>query len=268
MRTVLIATALLSLATLSSAWADNLPSIHQVYAAAKSGHLDQARSMVDTVLAAKPDSSKAHFVKAEICASQSDLGCVRNELSTAKRIDPGLAFANPASVAKLERIANGGSVAQPVKPAGRSGFPWGWLLIGLGVVALLLWIVSIANRRGSQNTYPAYGNAPLSPMSPGPGMSGMSPGYGTPLQSGGLGSSLGRGLATGAAIGAGMVAGEALADSLFHHGGQGAAPAWDPSSNVAGSDLTPDLGGSDFGIGGDSWDSSGDLDSLNQGGDW
>ncbi|HEX8979450.1 MAG TPA: hypothetical protein VF811_07040 [Parasulfuritortus sp.] len=268
MRTALITAALLSLATFTTAWAENLPSIQQVYAAAKSGRLDQARSMVDTVLAAKPNSSKAHFVKAEICASQSDLGCVRSQLATAKRIDPGLGFANPAAVAKLEKIASGGSNAQPAKQAGHAGFPWGWLLIGLGIVALLWWIVSIANRRGSRNVYPAYEGGPLSPTVPGPGMSGMSPGYGTPMQGGGLGSTLGRGLATGAAIGAGMVAGEALADSLFHRNGQGTAPAWDPAGTGAAPDMTPDLGGADFGIGGDSWDNSGDLDSLGQGGDW
>jgi hypothetical protein len=268
MRTVLISAALLSLATFSTAWAANLPSIQEVYAAAKAGRLDQARSMVDTVLAAKPNSSKAHFVKAEICSGQSDLGCVRNELATAKRIDPGLAFANPAAVAKLEKIANGGSAAQPSKQAGHAGFPWGWLLIGLGIVALLWWIVSIANRRANQNVYPAYGNGPLSPTVPGPGMSGMAPGYGSPMQGGGLGSTLGRGLATGAAIGASMVAGEALADSLFHRNGQGAAPALDAASNGAAPDVTPDLGGADFGIGGDSWDNSGDIDSLSQGSDW
>jgi hypothetical protein len=268
MRTAIISAALLSLVTLSAAKAENLPTIHEVYDAAKAGHLSQARNMVDTVLKAKPNSSKAHFVKAEICANQSDLDCVRNELASAKRIDPGLAFANPASVDKLENIAAGTHAAAPVKANTRHGFPWGLLLLGLGIVALIWWIVSLANRRAAQNAapYPGYGGGSLSPTVPGPGMSGMSPGYGTPMQTGGFGSSLGKSLATGAALGAGMVAGEALADSLLHHGSS-AAPAWDSSPGMT-PGITPDLGGADFGIGGDSWDGSSDLDSLGPGGDW
>lgn len=270
MRTAIFSSLLAGLLAFAPAWAESLPSIHDVYAAAKAGQLDQARGMVDKVLAAKPDSAKAHFVKAEICASQADIGCVRTELGTAKKIDAGLAFANPAAVAKLEKIASTGNVAQPVSSSGHAGFPWGWLLIGLGVVALLWWVISIANRRAAQNVYPAYGSDPVyggNPMQPGgPGYGNpMQPGYGAPMQNGGLGSTIGRGLVTGAALGAGMVAGEALADSLLHRGGQ-SAPAWDPGADAP----APDLGGNDFGIGGaDSWDSSGGgLDSLGSDGDW
>jgi hypothetical protein len=253
----------LCMLVMSPVWADALPSIHDIYAAAKAGKLDQAQSMVDKVLAAKPNSAKAHFVKAELCASQSDINCVRDELSSAKKIDAGLAFANPASVKKLENVAAGGTAIQPIKSGGSSGFPWGWLLAGVGIIALLWWIVSLGNRRGAMNSYPVYNGGPVSPTVPGPGMSGMSPGYGTPMQTGGFGSTLGKSLATGAALGAGMVAGEAIADSFLHHGQS--APAPDAFANPQ----APDLGGSDFGIsGGDSWDSSSSgLDSLG-GSDW
>lgn len=265
----LLAPAAVAIACLfaNQAGAAPLPTINQVYTAAHSGRLDEARGMVDKVLAEKPNSAKAHFVKAEICASQSDLACVRNELGTAKRLDAGLAFANPAAVGKLERIAAGQSPQEANTRPGQGGFPWGWLLIGLGVAALLAWIVAVANRRGAQNRGPTiYDQTPISPMSPGPGMGGMSPGYGSPIQPGGFGSSLGRSLATGAALGAGMVAGEALADSLLHRNtGPAGTPQWTPDANAA-----PDLGGNDFGIGGaDSWDSGGGMDSLgSDGSDW
>jgi len=256
-------TIAVSLSPFSATWAaDALPNIHDIYAAAKAGQLDQAQAMVDKVLAAKPNSSKAHFVKAEICASQSDINCVRSELSAAKRIDPGLAFANPAAIKKLENISSGIAASRVAETRPVSSFPWGWLLVGLGIAALLWKVVSTANKRATQGNYPVYNGGPVSPTAPGPGMSGMAPGYGTPMQTGGLGSTLGKSLAAGAALGAGMVAGEAIAGSLLHHGQS--APALDSPTNPS----TPDLGGSDFGIGGgDNWDSSGGLDSLG-GSDW
>lgn len=263
MHTVRISAAVLSFLLLSPAWAESLPTIHDIYTTAKAGQIEQAQTMVDKVLAAKPNSSKAHFVKAELCARQSNLDCAKTELAAAKRIDPGLAYASPAAVKKLENLGAGTAAVQPVAAKTASGFPWGLLFAGLGIVALLWWVVSIANRRAAQNNYPVYNGGPVSPTVPGPGMSGMAPGYGTPMQTGGFGSTLGKSLATGAALGAGMVAGEAIAGSLFHHGQS--APAVDTSANP----LTPDLGGSDFGIsGGDNWDSSGGgLDSLG-GSDW
>ncbi len=137
-------TIAVSLSPLSVVWAaDSLPNIHDVYAAAKAGQLDQAQSMVDKVLAAKPNSSKAHFVKSEICASQSDINCLRSELGTAKQIDPGLAFANPASVKKLENLASGIAAGRVAETRPTSAFPWAWLLLGLGVAALFWKVVQL-----------------------------------------------------------------------------------------------------------------------------
>jgi len=267
MRQVLI---LLSLALVSAspAWADALPTVHEVYSTAESGRLHEARVMVEKVLEAKPDSAKAHYVKAEICAAQSDLACVRSELKTAEKIEPGLPFANPNAVAKLEAKASGQAPMTTMSHHAKRAFPWGWLLLGLGIVALLIWIVSIANRRGQARGPMTYNGMPNSPSYPGSGMGGMAPGYGTPMQGGGLGSTLGRGLATGAAIGAGMVAGEALADGLFHHGDGGAPMAGGLDTSPA---STPDLGGNDFGINdGDGWDGmgGGDFDSFDDGSNW
>ncbi len=269
MRIPVITATLLCLLSLTSAWADTLPSIQQVYAAAKAGQLTQARAMVDQVLSAKPSSAKGHFVKAEICAAQLDRSCARDELASAKRLEPGLTFAKPIAVNKLGTLATGAAPIQAAKPSPQSGFNLTWLAMGLGVIALLWWVVSIATRRAAQNAGPVYGGGAMVPATPMNAMGGMSPGYGAPMQSGGFGMGLGKSLATGAALGAGMVAGEALADSFLHRGQN--TPLMDTPLNSPSPDMTPDLGGNDFGIGnGDSWDdSSSDLGSMDIGAsDW
>jgi hypothetical protein len=269
MRTAVITTSLLYLISFTSAWADNLPNIRQVYAAAKAGQLTQARAMVDQVLAAKPNSARGHFVKAEICAAQADRSCAGDELAAAKRLEPGLIFVNPTAVRRLETLALGVTPLQVARPSPQSGFNWSWLVLGLGVVALLWWVVSIATRRAAQNVSPVYGGGTMVPATPGNAMGGMAPGYGAPIQPGGFGGGLGKSLATGAAFGAGMVAGEALADSFLHRG-QG-TPLMETQVNMPVHEPLPDLGGNDFGTGNaDNWDdSSSDLGSMDIGGaDW
>lgn len=272
MRRAIITTLLLCLMSFTSAWADNLPNIRQVYAAASAGQLTQARAMVDQVLTAKPGSAKGHFVKAEICAAQLDRSCARDELTSAKRLEPGLTFASPAAVRKLEARTLGVIPLQRASPGTRSGLNWTWLVLGLGIIALLSllwWIVSIATRRAAQYANPAYVGGTMVPTMPGNAMTGMTPGYGAPIQSGGFGMGLGKSLATGAALGAGMVAGEALADSFLHRGQSTAL--MDTPINAPSHETIPDLGGTDFGIGNaDSWDdSSSDLGSMDIGGaDW
>jgi hypothetical protein len=39
------------------------PTVHQIYEAASSGHLDQAQQMMDEVLRDHPNSAKAHYVQ-------------------------------------------------------------------------------------------------------------------------------------------------------------------------------------------------------------
>ncbi|MGA7180665.1 MAG: hypothetical protein WBX11_13910 [Thiobacillaceae bacterium] len=269
MRTTAITATLLCLMGFTSVWADNLPTIREVYAAAGAGHLTQTRTMVDQVLAAKPDSAKGHFVKAELCAAQLDRSCARDELASAKRLEPGLTFANPAAVRKLETLTLGATPLQRSTPNSESGFNWTWVALGLGIIALLWWVVSIATRRAALNANLAYAGGAMVSASPTNTMSGVSPGYGAPISSGGFGMGLGKSLATGAALGAGMVAGEALADSFLHRGQS--TPLMDTPVNAPSHEMTSDLGGNDFGIGNaDSWDdSSSDLGSADLGGsDW
>src|SRR5689334_1300401 len=85
----------------------NVPSIDQVYQAARSGHLGQAEAMTREVLRAYPDSARAHYVMAQILAAEGRTSEARSYLEEAERLKPGLPFANPGSVANLKRRING-----------------------------------------------------------------------------------------------------------------------------------------------------------------
>ena len=77
------------------------PTEHQIYEAAKAGHLDQAHQMVTQVLKDHPQSARAHFVAAEIYAREGNLGSAREELATAETIQPGLPKESPQAVLQL-----------------------------------------------------------------------------------------------------------------------------------------------------------------------
>lgn len=230
------------------------PTLDQVYAATRSGHLAEARSMMQEVLSQHPNSAKAHYVDAEVLARSGELGPARNELALAEKLEPGLPFANPASVQELraELAGRAPTATGSAGAAPESGTPWGWILVlgGLG----LLFVILMVRRQAQQNVPAMYGQ-------PGPGYypPGAAP-MGSPMAPmGGGGSGLMGTLATGAALGAGMVAGEALAHRLVDGPEHGSAPAPDaPFANG-------DLGGQDFGVSdGGSWDSGGG----DSGSDW
>ncbi len=268
---LLLASVALAVPTLAA----DEPTLHQVYEAANAGRLNDAQSMMDKVLQSHPNSAKAHFVEAEIMARQGRNDSAASELGTAERLAPGLPFAKPDSVEKLrQRITPGHAVAhayaQPAtaQTASGGGIPWAMLLMGIGLVAALIFFVRSLNRRstyipaGGGAAYgPGYGAAqPMQPYGP----AGMAPTMGP--AAGGIGSGILGGLATGAAVGAGMVAGEALmhhfTDGNRSDSGLGAFPA-PTNDNIAPPD---DLGGSDFGIADSgSWD---DASGGGGGDDW
>src|SRR6202035_5816618 len=84
------------------------PTVHQIYEAAEAGHFDQAQQMMSQVLKDHPQSAKAHYVQAELYAREGNFPSARQELSTAETIQPGLPFARPDSVQRLQRELNGG----------------------------------------------------------------------------------------------------------------------------------------------------------------
>jgi hypothetical protein len=246
-------------------WAADSPSVRDVYLAAQSGNLSQAQSMVEQVIAQHPESSKAHYVAAEIYAKEGKVSLAKTQLQTAEQLEPGLPFAKPLSVAKLKQVI-GASAGNPVfsateeKPASPS-FPWGMFLLLIGAIAVIAFIVkAISARNSPQLITGGYPNTNLGgqpyPNSPNP----YSP---LPQQGGGLGSSIMGGLATGAALGAGMVAGEALMHHFTDGGRAEAASA--PTTPQEGSffNSTNDMGGQDFGIADNSsWDDSADVGDV------
>ena len=231
------------------------PTLHEVYQAAESGNLAQAQRMMNEVLRAHPDSAKAHYVEAELLAKQGQRSAAAAELSTAERLDPGLPFAKPEAVRELKgRIASPRGLGQLASsgsaPAAGGGIPWGALLLGAAVLAVIaLAVGAVMNRRkaaavSGANVLPYSSNAPMQPPVPGTPAPASQAG-------GGMGSAILGGLATGAAVGAGIVAGEALANRLMggHHGEGNVPPPLDGGVQQS------DMGGTDFGAAdSSSWD--------------
>jgi hypothetical protein len=69
-------------------FADNDPSMQQIYDEARAGHLDQAQQMINQVLRDHPRSGKAHYVAAELAAKEGNLGVARGELGQAEQLAP------------------------------------------------------------------------------------------------------------------------------------------------------------------------------------
>lgn len=232
------------------------PTLQQVYAAASSGHLDQAQQMMDQVLRDHPNSAKAHYVAAEIAARQGNAALAREELSGAERLEPGLPFAKPEAVQALK--AELAAPARPSVVASHSSFPWGMALIVLAGLAIF-WM--IMRRPSSNGGYPS--SRPV--VNTAGGMPGS---YGSPGVGGGMGSNIVNGLASGLAVGAGVVAAEELAHHFMDRGhgmGSGMEPLNDGFQSPP---VNADMGGNDFGVNDPgSWDDSSFTDDT-RGGDW
>jgi uncharacterized protein len=239
-------------------------TLHEVYRTVEAGHLKQAETMMDQVLRDHPNSAKAHYVEAELQAKEGNAGRARTELATAERLAPGLPFAKADAVGELRRQIEPAAplhalavpaTVMPAAPA--NGMPWGMLIVGLALVAAILFFIRTMTRPrllpASAAGYGASGGQLGYPQPIGPGGAGP---VGTAA---GLGSGILGGLATGAAVGAGMVAGEALMHRVFDGTSHTANAA--PLDSIADTPITAntdyDMGGNDFGISdAGSWDDS------------
>ncbi len=248
----LAATTLIGLSVCGYAQAE--PTLNQVYEAVQAGKLDEAQTMMQQVLVARPNSAKAHFVQAEISAKRGKFDRAREELATAEKLAPGLPFAKADSVAHLRTqlagaapianaSGNSNSVSNPVQrttqaqspvqapAAPASSFPWG-MALGLGGIAALgaLWVSRKRTANSAQtftpgmaqsNSYPNNATPNNGTMTSQPFGNGMGPGYQAPgtgfgqSAGSGLGGRVAGGLATGLAVGAGMMAAQALGRNLM-----------------------------------------------------
>lgn len=261
------------------------PTVHQVYEAARSGHLEEAQQMMNQVLRDHPDSAEAHYVEAQLSARAANFPRARAELAKAQQLDPSGAFATPQALASLQReLARGSAYGQPgyrtapvVREQSHSSFGY-WPIILLVIAGVVIGWALLSRRNPPQyGGYPQYPGGVPPAGGPGGGY-GVPPGYGpagygAPM-GGGMGSGIVGGLASGLAIGAGVAAGE----ELVHHwidrdGNRVEGPP--PPGYVPPPDDNPNMGGNDFGVSDNSsWDSGGggDFGTSDSGGgggdDW
>ena len=279
--------ALAMLLVWGAAVAQTEPTMDQVYAAAKSGQLDNAQTMIQQVLIGHPNSAKAHYVQAEIAARQGQLPRAREALATAEKLAPGLPFAKAESVQALRTQLAGTVSAAPSAPApvaapapAAKSLPWGLILLFGGAgIALLIFLVNRAARPAPSvfdNPMPVanpglngpqtFGNQAPVPY----GQQPYGPQYGpqyAPPQGPSLGGRIMGGVATGLAVGAGVMAAEAIGRNLMggEHGSDASPHAAPPETHYAPPDVNADMGGQDFGIqDSGSWDSGGG----DSGGSW
>ena len=142
-----------------------LPTLEAVQAAIGQGNYVQAETMMSEVVAAKPNSAKAHYLYAEILAHNKRFDQATAQAAQAKSIDPSLKFTQPekfqAFEQLLEREQSAAQSARTAKatpaperkvaaavtpaPAPNSSLPsWIWALGG-AAAALLAW--RLWNRR-------------------------------------------------------------------------------------------------------------------------
>jgi hypothetical protein len=275
---------LLAVALLVPAWAQSSePTIDQIYQAANAGRLAEADRMIDQVLGTHPNSAKAHYVKAELAARESNAAVARKELETAQRLAPGLPFAKADAVAALRAEVNGspasaamtpGVAAHEAAPVGAAAAPAPRIpvtlvaLVALGIAGLLLWRRRPAQLAPTSSYAPAPPvSGPFEPAGPAAG-AGASPA--APWAQPSMGSTIGRGLATGLAVGAGALAAEEIGRRMFGHqeqplGHSGVLP--ESERGLLDPGVNADMGGQDFGIGdAGTWDDGGSQDAG--AGDW
>lgn len=248
-------------------------TLPEVYQAVQSGQMAKADAMMKEVLQNHPNSAKAHYVASELYLKEGKLEAARNHFIKAQNLAPGLPFAQPESVQKLQMQLASTQVAPAASQTSIFSNPLFW-----GLIAILVIGVMIVMRRRKAEAVQVY-NAPSAgyPGTPGgpagypggPGGSGNSGYPGAPA--GGMGSGLMGSLATGAALGAGMYAGQALASNLMG-GRDGGHSNADHNANsnmnqVGGpASLDPNFGVRDASSwddgGASSWDDSGGGDFM------
>jgi len=273
-------------AVLWSAAALALPSANDVQAAVRSGDYPKAETMMQEVVAAKPQSAKAHYLYAEILAHDAKFTDAAAQARRARELDPALSFTtDPEKFKSFERLLEREQAGPAVTPqaavpatrvntapavapqAASSGIP-GWVWVG-GFAILAFVIFRAISRRAVANNMATAGYANQGGgygTNPGMQQPGYGPGYGpAPGAGGGL---LRTGLAAAGGVAGGMLL-ERMLEGNRHdenygnsnnYGSQGGS--FDNGSGQAASEL--ENRPVDFGSGGNDW--GGDAGGGSSGG--
>ncbi len=274
-----------------TAWA--LPTTQDVEAAVRQGNYSQAESMMSEVVAAKPDSAKAHYLYAEMLAHNRNFSKASQEAARARQLDPAIKFTTPDKFSAFEQLLQREQTAQtktreaptaaapgPARAA-PSGFDipgWVWVA-GLGVIGFALWRGFSRSRTAAAGVGTA-GLAGTAPVTAGaatglvPGVApNMAPGMaanGPAMPGAARGSGM---LGTGLAVAGGVAGGMLLGEMLHNRPGAGATPldrVGPGADPLASNDAAGELANRpvDFGNGGD-WDAGGSADlGGDAGGGW
>ena len=264
-------TFIFSVIMTGTAFAADSPTLHQIYEAAQAGRLNDAQGMINQVLKEHPNSAKAHYVDAEILAKTGHMNEARAELNNAERLEPGLTFASPQAVQDLKAMVSAARAELAPVTAGQpaqQSFPWGWLLLGIGAIAVITFTMrSLARSNSSPAGYPANYQPGMSPAGYMPaGGAGYAP---VAPSAPGMGSGIISGLATGAALGAGMVAGEELVHHFMDGNRSDGNTIPQAQPNTGWNNQSDTMGGADFGVADNStWDDSSNIADISGGSDW
>ena len=281
------------------AWA--LPTLQQVEAQIRQGNFAQAESMMREVVAARPDSARAHYVYAELLAHGGKLDQAVEEARAARTIDPDVKFTDPEKFRTFEasllraqtpparlpsttapvetRSAPSAAATRAAPVPAPSGMPgWVWLA-GLAAIGFVVWRMFARGRAGAvvggaMAPGAGYGTGMQSGVAgapyggaatPGTPNAPYGPGYAAQRPGSGM---LGVGLGAAGGLAAGMLA-ERMLNSRREGSGDplSASPGlFDaPQGGSAADDL--DQRPIDFGTGGSDWDSgSSDVGGADAGG--
>jgi hypothetical protein len=258
--------------------------------------------MMREVVAAKPTSAKAHYVLAEILSKEHRFDDAASEARKAREIDPDLKFAGkdpekfrtferelqreqtgantPAQAAPTRVVPAPAVPAElpqapaPVRASSGGGIPgWVWV-VGLAVVAFLIFRAVTRRALANNMATAGYGNAGGYGMQPGQPQPGYGPGYG-PAYGQSPGSGLLRtGLAAAGGVAGGMLLEKMLEDrhrddNSGNGGGNfgGGGSFSDADQAVRDLDNRPiDFGGGGNDWGGDAGGGGGGSDSFGGGG--
>ncbi len=126
-------------------------ALPEVYQAVQSGQLARADAMMKEVLQNHPNSAKAHYVAAELYVKEGKLEVALNHFLKAQNLAPGLPFAQPESVQKLQVQLAGGAVGPVASQGSIFSNPLFW-----GLIAILLVGIIIVMRRRKADAVEVY----------------------------------------------------------------------------------------------------------------